>query len=148
MRGNLDHPPDFPDLEWLATDTIPAELAARWTDPGSTARTLALLQYTSGSTGSPKGVMVSHDNILYNSLYIQQAFSLSERSVSVSWLPNFHDMGLIDGVIQPVYTGFPGVLLPPLSFIQRPFRWLAAISRYRGTHAGGPNFGYDLCVAE
>jgi acyl-CoA synthetase (AMP-forming)/AMP-acid ligase II len=143
LRGNEE---DLPGLRWLATDTVPLELADAWVPEDHDEHALAFLQYTSGSTGTPKGVMVSHRNILYNSLYIQQSFSLSQQSVSVSWLPSFHDMGLIDGVIQPLYTGFPGVLLPPVSFIQKPLRWLQAVTRYRGTHGGGPNFGYDLCT--
>ncbi|MCU0370395.1 MAG: AMP-binding protein [Bacteroidales bacterium] len=107
---------------------------------------LALLQYTSGSTGQPKGVMVTHRNIMRNVEYIRQSFKLSRNSVSVTWLPSFHDMGLIDGVIEPVYTGFPGIIIPPVSFLQKPVRWLKAISKYKGTHSGGPNFAFDLCV--
>ena len=107
---------------------------------------IALLQYTSGSTGQPKGVMVTHRNIIRNVEFIRQSFELSRESISVTWLPSFHDMGLIDGVIEPVYTGFPGVLIPPVAFLQKPVRWLKAISKYRGTHGGGPNFAFDLCV--
>ena len=136
--------PYFATLEWTATDDVVESGEPPMVDvtPG----TLALLQYTSGSTGTPKGVMVSHGNISYNSLYIQQSFSLDRRSVSASWLPSFHDMGLIDGVVQPMYTGFLGVILPPVSFVQKPVRWLAAIAKYRATHGGSPNFGYELCV--
>jgi natural product biosynthesis luciferase-like monooxygenase protein len=136
--------PMFATLRWVTTDTL--DTAAPPTPLPVTPDTLALLQYTSGSTGTPKGVMVSHGNITYNSLYIQQSFSLHRDSVSASWLPSFHDMGLIDGVIQPIYTGFLGVILPPVSFVQKPVRWLAAVHRYRATHCGGPNFGYDLCA--
>lgn len=107
---------------------------------------IALLQYTSGSTGLPKGVMVTHRNIVRNLEFIRQSFSLTPKSVSVSWLPSFHDMGLIDGVIGAVYNGYPAVLMPPVAFIQKPVRWLKAISKYRGTHGGAPNFAYDLCV--
>ncbi|CCQ71013.1 Long-chain-fatty-acid--CoA ligase [Crocosphaera watsonii WH 0402] len=107
---------------------------------------MLFLQYTSGSTGNPKGVIVSHENILHNSAYIQTAFQLTEESVSVTWLPSFHDMGLIDGIIQPLYTGFLGVIMSPQAFLQKPIRWLEAISYYRATHSGGPNLGYDLCV--
>ena len=136
--------PYFATLRWTATDDVVENGEPPMVDvtPG----TLALLQYTSGSTGTPKGVMVSHGNISYNSLYIQQSFSLDRRSVSASWLPSFHDMGLIDGVVQPMYTGFLGVILPPVSFVQKPVRWLAAIAKYRATHCGSPNFGYELCV--
>ncbi|WP_282792783.1 non-ribosomal peptide synthetase [Streptomyces sp. CC224B] len=106
----------------------------------------ALLQYTSGSTSTPKGVMVSHHNLLANSDIIRQAFGLSPASVSVSWLPAYHDMGLIDGILQPLYTGFPAHLMPPTAFLKAPIRWLQAISRYRATHSGGPNFAYALCA--
>lgn len=144
VRPFVTKHPRFGELRWITTDDLVDDSGA--IDAVVTPDTLALLQYTSGSTGTPKGVMVSHSNIAYNSLYIQQSFSLSRRSVSASWLPSFHDMGLIDGVIQPLYTGFLGVILPPVSFVQKPVRWLAAVSKYRATHGGGPNFGYDLCV--
>jgi acyl-CoA synthetase (AMP-forming)/AMP-acid ligase II len=124
------------------------DLASDWHEPEVSSDTLAFLQYTSGSTGTPKGVMVSHGNLLHNSEYIKQAFELTPDSVSVTWLPSFHDMGLIDGIIQPLYTGFPVFLMPPASFVQQPIRWLQAISRYRATHCGGPNFGYELCVSK
>jgi natural product biosynthesis luciferase-like monooxygenase protein len=140
--------PRFGSLHWITSDTLADDSGdvSQSTHDGISPDTLALLQYTSGSTGTPKGVMVSHGNIAYNSRYIQQCFSLTEESISASWLPNFHDMGLIDGVIQPLYTGFLGVLLPPVSFVQKPARWLQAISKYRATHGGGPNFGYELCL--
>lgn len=137
---------ELPSLECVATDNIPLSLAETWQEPTLNNNSLAFLQYTSGSTGTPKGVMVTHGNLLHNSEYIKQAFELSADSVSVTWLPNFHDMGLIDGVIQPLYTGFLGVLMPPVAFLQQPLRWLQAISRYKATHCGGPNFAYDLCV--
>ncbi|MDE3155804.1 MAG: LLM class flavin-dependent oxidoreductase [Acidobacteriota bacterium] len=146
IQANLDAYPDLAGLQWLATDEVDAAGAEGWRPAALAADALAFLQYTSGSTGIPKGVMVSHANILYDSLYIQRSFSLHPGSVSTSWLPSFHDMGLIDGVIQPLYTGFPGILLSPVSFIQKPVRWLEAVSRYRGTHCGSPNFGYDLCT--
>lgn len=107
---------------------------------------IALLQYTSGSTGSPKGVMVSHQNISHNSACIQKAFQLNETSISVSWLPHFHDMGLIDGIIQPLYSGFHGVLLAPETFVKKPIIWLQLISKFRATHSGGPNSGYEQCI--
>ena len=106
---------------------------------------IALLQYTSGSTGSPKGVMVTHNNIIENSKILKEAFKLSTKDVAVSWLPLFHDMGLIEGLIQPIFSNFPLILMSPLDFIQKPFRWLKAMSDFKGTHAGSPNFGYDLC---
>lgn len=107
---------------------------------------LAFLQYTSGSTGSPKGVCVTQAQIAANSRMIEQAFEHRPDTVMVGWLPMFHDMGLIGTVIQPVWTGYGCVLMPPAAFIQKPMRWLRAIARYRATSSGGPNFGYDLCV--
>ena len=137
---------ELAEVSWLATDNIASEEMLVWQEPVSNSKTLAFLQYTSGSTGTPKGVMVSHKNLLHNSEYIKQAFELTPDSVSVSWLPSFHDMGLIDGILQPLYTGFLGVLMPPTAFVQQPIQWLRAISRYKATHCGGPNFGYELCI--
>lgn len=136
----------FAALKCLATDKIAVSLAERWQPPTLEASSLAFLQYTSGSTGIPKGVMVTHGNLLHNSEYIKQSFELNRDSVSVTWLPSSHDMGLIDGIIQPLYTGFLQVIMPPSAFVQRPIRWLSAISLFKATHCGCPNFGYELCV--
>ena len=133
-------------LPLITTDDIKSSLASEWQPSATNIDSLAFLQYTSGSTGTPKGVMVTHGNILHNSEYIKQAFELTPESVSVSWLPSFHDMGLIDGIIQPLYTGFLTVLMGPEFFIQFPGRWLQAITNYKATHCGGPNFAYDLCT--
>ncbi len=130
-------------IRWLATDLI-AGGADDWQLPDLRADGLALLQYTSGSTSTPKGVMVSHANLVHNEEMIRQAFGQSEDSVIVSWLPLYHDMGLIGGMLQPVYVGARSILMSPTAFIQRPARWLAAIHRYRATTSGGPNFAYDL----
>src|SRR5262249_43990291 len=108
--------------------------------------TLALLQYTSGSTAAPKGVMVSHGNLLHNQRLLQAAFGLSPSSVVVSWLPPYHDMGLIGTILQPLYARASPVLMSPQSFRQRQVRWLEAITRYGATVSGGPNFAYELCV--
>jgi len=142
----FDHVPALKAALWIATDLIPVVMAETWRDPDVRGDDLALLQYTSGSTASPKGVMVSHGNLLHNSAYINEGFQHTPESISLTWLPHFHDMGLIDGIIQPLYMGFPCYLMPATSFLQNPFRWLKAISRYRVTHSGGPNFAYDLCV--
>lgn len=138
--------PGLATLQWLATDALPDSRADVWRSPRSQRDSLAFIQYTSGSTATPKGVMVSHGNLLHNSEYLRQSFELTPESVSVTWLPSFHDMGLIDGVLQPLYGGFLGVILPPVSFLLVPASWLQAITRYRATHSGGPNFAYDLCV--
>ncbi len=136
------------DLRFLNTDNLPSHLASDWQDPGSTANSLAFLQYTSGSTGTPKGVMVSHGNLLYNSGLINQCFQDTPNSQGVSWLPPYHDMGLIGGILQPIYVGASMALISPVTFLQRPFRWLQAITRYQATTSGGPNFAYDLCVSQ
>ncbi|HEX7286795.1 MAG TPA: amino acid adenylation domain-containing protein, partial [Candidatus Angelobacter sp.] len=135
-----------PESLCLATDTVNRDLYPDWVDPETQESDLAYLQYTSGSTSTPKGVMITHANVLANMASIAAHGGFSDSSVSVSWLPHFHDMGLIYGFLQPIYSGFPAVLLSPAAFIHRPLRWLRAISRYRGTHCGGPNFAYDLCV--
>ena len=133
-------------LHWLATGEIDRARADDWKETRVASDDLAFLQYTSGSTSAPKGVMVSHRNLLQNSAYIHHGFEHTPESVSVTWLPAYHDMGLIDGIVQPVYGGFTGYVMPQTSFLQRPLRWLQAISRYRATHSGGPNFAYEHCV--
>jgi amino acid adenylation domain-containing protein len=133
-------------FQWLTTDQLPDDLANDWREPTLTRDTLAFLQYTSGSTGTPKGVMVSHGNLLHNAATTYQYMGHSPESVFVSWLPAYHDMGLIGGILQPLYGGFPCVLMPPATFLQRPYRWLQAIARYKATTSGGPNFAYDLCA--
>ena len=132
-------------LKLVATDTIVAN-GEDYVPLSVTRSSLAFLQYTSGSTGTPKGVMVTHGNIIHNQQLIHQAFGHSEQSIGVGWLPLFHDMGLIGHVLQPIYGGFPSILMPPVAFLQKPIRWLKAISNYRATTSGGPNFAYDLCV--
>jgi acyl-CoA synthetase (AMP-forming)/AMP-acid ligase II len=107
---------------------------------------IAYIQYTSGSTSTPKGVVISHRNVMCNQQMIQSAFRTSESSVVVSWLPHFHDMGLVGVVQQAVYAGMFVVLMSPLDFIRRPVQWLRAISTYRASISGAPNFAYDLCV--
>ncbi len=137
--------PELAQLKWVATDTIEAN-RGEFVPQSVTSESLAFLQYTSGSTGTPKGVMVTHGNIIHNQRLIHQAFGHSEQSIGVGWLPLFHDMGLIGHVFQPIYVGFPSILMPPVAFLQKPIRWLKAISKYRATTSGGPNFAYDLCV--
>jgi acyl-CoA synthetase (AMP-forming)/AMP-acid ligase II len=133
-------------LRWLVTDTIDPAGAEQWQPPLIHSADLAFLQYTSGSTGQPKGVMVSHGNLMHNSQLIYRYFGHSPHSQGVIWLPSYHDMGLIGGVIQPLYGGFPVTLMSPLDFLQRPLRWLQAISDHQATTSGAPNFAYELCV--
>jgi acyl-CoA synthetase (AMP-forming)/AMP-acid ligase II len=137
---------DLQRLQWLATDGVDISLASAWQPPTLTAESLALLQYTSGSTGNPKGVMISHGNLIHNSARINTFFGDTAASRGVSWLPPYHDMGLVGGILQPLYIGAPMALMPPVAFLQKPFRWLQAIARYGATTSGGPNFAYDLCV--
>jgi 8-amino-7-oxononanoate synthase len=145
-RRLMDQTPGLMALKWILTDTIADDLANTWQEPPIGADCLAVLQYTSGSTGSPKGVMVSHGNLLHNSAVIHAVFGHSPSIRGVTWLPPYHDMGLIGGIIQPVYAGADAILISPVHFIQKPLRWLMAISRYKATTSGGPNFAYDLCV--
>jgi len=107
---------------------------------------LAFLQYTSGSTGDPKGVMVTHSNLLHNLSEIRDKFGNTRHTVMVSWLPPYHDMGLISAILEPLFVGFQVVLMSPFSFIQRPMRWLKAISEFKATVSGGPNFAFDLAL--
>jgi acyl transferase domain-containing protein/acyl-CoA synthetase (AMP-forming)/AMP-acid ligase II/acyl carrier protein len=133
-------------LELLAADAVEDGWAERWRDPGVDRGSLAFLQYTSGSTSEPKGVMVSHGNLLHNSEILRLSLRNLEGSTVVTWLPSFHDMGLIGNHLQAVYAGAPCVFMTPMHFLQQPLRWLAAISRHRGTTSGGPNFAYELCA--
>ncbi|MBD3560349.1 amino acid adenylation domain-containing protein, partial [Planktothrix sp. FACHB-1355] len=144
----ITHAPNLENLQWLVTDGIDCHRENNWQEPPIKGENLAFLQYTSGSTATPKGVMVSHQNILHNQRLIQTAFGHTEESIVVGWLPLFHDMGLIGNVLQPLYLGIPCILMSPMAFLQRPVRWLQAISRYKATTSGGPNFAYDLCVKQ
>jgi acyl transferase domain-containing protein/acyl-CoA synthetase (AMP-forming)/AMP-acid ligase II/pimeloyl-ACP methyl ester carboxylesterase/acyl carrier protein len=130
----------------FATDNLNPHLAQNWQKLEPSSDTIAFLQYTSGSTGIPKGVMVSHGNLIHNSQLIKECFQNTSQSIGGSWLPPYHDMGLIGGILQPIYTGISTIMLPPVSFLQRPVRWLKAISKYKITTTGGPNFAYEMCV--
>jgi len=138
--------PELACAHWVQTSTLPISNADCWKEPYLDKNTLAFIQYTSGSTADPKGVMVSHGNLLHNLAYLNSMEENANDSVSVSWLPTYHDMGFIEGVLLPVYSAYPAYLMSPSAFLQRPLRWLQAITRYRATNSGGPNFAYDLCV--
>jgi acyl-CoA synthetase (AMP-forming)/AMP-acid ligase II len=146
IKSQFIHNCESANLQYLATDNIGDDLAQAWQEPIISNKTLAFLQYTSGSTSTPKGVMISHGNILENSAAICSCFGHSPNSQGVIWLPPYHDMGLIGGIIQPLYVGFPVTLMPPIDFLQRPLSWLRAISHYKATTSGGPNFAYELCI--
>ncbi|MCX5387050.1 non-ribosomal peptide synthetase [Streptomyces sp. NBC_00083] len=133
-------------LRLLATDRVPEEEARHWERPRVGADTVAFLQYTSGSTSAPRGVVLTHGNLLHNSALIQRAFRTTSATRGMSWLPLFHDMGLIGGMLQPLYYAGSCSLMAPTAFAQDPLRWLREISRSRATVSGGPNFAYDLCA--
>lgn len=134
------------NLRWLATREIPDSCEKLWNPNQSGAETIAFLQYTSGSTSTPKGVILTHANILHNQAMIQEVFGTQPESVIAGWLPMYHDMGLIGNVLQPLYVGATSVLMNPLTLLHSPIFWLQAISKYRATISGGPNFGYELCI--
>lgn len=138
--------PELRNMRWLATDNLEDEVAEGFAAPSLKSDRLAFLQYTSGSTSSPKGVMITHENIMQNSSELDFTLCHTEDTVFITWLPHFHDMGLIYGIVQPLYTGFSAYIIPPVYFLQRPVRWLEAFTRYKGTHSAAPNFAYDLCV--
>ncbi len=135
-------------LAWLSSDTLPLHLSNHWKQPHIDAEQIAFLQYTSGSTGHPKGVMVSHANLLHNLSVSQKCAGLTESKEVVGWLPPYHDMGLISMILLPIYCGGTSRLMSPIAFLQRPARWLQAISKYRAASSGGPNFAYELCVTK
>ena len=138
--------PALRSLRWLATDDLKLETVAEWQEPQLKSETLAFLQYTSGSTGTPKGVMLTHENLLYNAQLVYEACEHTPAEKYMSWLPTFHDMGFMAGILQPLHGGFPVTLMSSSAFLQSPVRWLQAITRYRSTVSGGPNFAYELCL--
>ncbi|MFB1479128.1 non-ribosomal peptide synthase/polyketide synthase, partial [Corallococcus sp. RDP092CA] len=142
----FEQAPDLRSLHWVATDELPVGGEVDWAPPAVDAATLAFLQYTSGSTGSPKGVMLSHGNLAHNLALISDAFQLDATSSGVIWLPPYHDMGLIGGILTPLYATFHAALMSPLTMLKNPRVWLEAVTRYKATVSGGPNFAFDLCV--
>src|SRR5262249_29738802 len=138
-------PPD--QMRCCCAEDILNDTAGVWNRPDIDANTTAFLQYTSGSTAAPKGVIVSHGNIIHNEKMIQDAFGEDGSSIVVSWLPLYHDMGLIGALLQPLWSGSRCFLMSPQTFVQNPFQWLDAISRFRATTSGGPDFAYRLCTA-
>ncbi|XXY48792.1 amino acid adenylation domain-containing protein [Sorangium sp. So ce269] len=144
VSGFMRSEPGYEGVSVYSTTGLPGQREADL--PEMRAHDLAFLQYTSGSTGAPKGVMVGHGNLMANGRAIRDCFRNSEEDVFVSWVPLFHDMGLILNVLQPLYVGCLSVLMSPLDFVQNPLRWLEAMAKYGGTVGGGPNFAFDLCV--
>lgn len=133
-------------LHWIVPEKEHQDLSERWREYIPLSSELALLQYTSGSTGIPRGVMVDHDNLLQNALLCQQGMGVDAQTLCVSWLPAYHDMGLMGMILEPVYLGASSILMAPASFLQQPMRWLQAVSRFRANTTGAPNFAFDLCV--
>ncbi|MBC8088960.1 MAG: aminotransferase class I/II-fold pyridoxal phosphate-dependent enzyme [Phycisphaerae bacterium] len=142
----LQHSPELRALAWLDVERLQQSDASLWRTPSLTKTSLAMLQYTSGSTGDPRGVMLTHGNLLHNLAVIHRVSAHREGDNAVFWLPPFHDMGLIGGILQPIYAKVPTALMAPASFLQQPVLWLKAIARYRATTSGAPNFAYALCV--
>ncbi|MEA3440621.1 MAG: fatty acyl-AMP ligase [Chloroflexota bacterium] len=147
MEKRFEYEPELESLKWVDTRELPPSSGNEWRETNLSSEDLAFLQYTSGSTSTPKGVMLTHSNLLHNLEQIRYSFRVrKEGDVAVSWLPSYHDMGLIGSLLGTVFTGATAIILAPLDFLQRPFRWLRAISHYGATHSGGPNFAYDMCV--
>ena len=135
----------FHGIAIVSTDVHTIDRSQEWEPVKLNPAALALLQYTSGSTSIPKGVRVTHANLMHNEELIQKAFGQTQDDIVVGWLPVYHDMGLIGNVLQPLYCGSESILMPPTSFLQNPVRWLAAISGYGASTSGGPNFAYEFC---
>ena len=129
----------------LAVDTLSYEHASSWVEPRVTAEDPAFIQYTSGSTAAPRGVLITHANIIHNESQIQDTIGHDDTAISVSWLPLFHDMGLVASVLQSFYVGGSYYFMSPIRFLEKPIRWLQAIDRYRASVSGAPNFAFDLC---
>ncbi len=138
--------PEFEQMRWIDTENVDLDLAEQWRDPQVDKDVLAYLQYTSGSTATPKGVMLSHFNLIHHGRYLQQACGYEADSITLTWMPYFHDYGLVEGMMVPLYNGTPCYLMSPFAFIKRPIQWLRNISQYRATHSQAPNFAYDLCL--
>ena len=133
-------------LDLIGTDALDRSIAIQFHETPTIDSSLAVLQYTSGSTGEPKGVMLTHANLIRNCEIISVLFGESREAIGVSWLPTYHDMGLIGGILSPLFFGATMVLMSPMTFLQRPVRWLRTISKYKASTSGGPNFAYQLCV--
>ncbi|MBD3225246.1 MAG: AMP-binding protein, partial [Caldithrix sp.] len=146
-QGVVAESRELGDLQWISTDSLAQGFTDQWHDPDVNKDTIAFLQYTSGSTGTPKGVILTHDNLLHNSDLIYQSTNYDKESEAVFWLPIYHDMGLIGGVLQPLYGEVPSTLMSPVAFLQRPLKWLETISRIeKTTGSAAPNFAYELCI--
>jgi acyl-CoA synthetase (AMP-forming)/AMP-acid ligase II/acyl carrier protein len=146
LQSRFNQVPSLKSIRWLITDDIDLGKAGLWKENRANEEDLAFLQYTSGSTTAPKGVLVSHGNLMYNQAMMRESLKHDDDTVIVSWLPMYHDMGLIGNILAGVYNGAPCYLMSHTDFLQKPACWLKAISKYRATFSGGPNFAYDLCA--
>jgi amino acid adenylation domain-containing protein len=142
----IEKKPSLKELHWINVHQIAPDYIQKWEYPASKREDVCYLQYTSGSTADPKGVMVSHGNLMHNLDIIRQHFENTRDTRAVVWLPPYHDMGLIGGIMEPIFVGFPVNLMSPFTFLEKPLLWLKAISRYRANCSGGPNFAYELCI--
>ena len=146
VENMQDEFPELQQMRWIDTEQVDESLAEQWQNPQISPDTLAYLQYTSGSTSTPKGVMLGHDNLIHHLGYLQKACGYDAESITIAWMPYFHDYGLVEGMMVPLYNGTPCYLMSPFAFIKRPVQWLRNITKYRVTHSQGPNFAYDQCV--
>jgi len=147
MKTRLQSVPEFAAVQWLPADEIAKSDESTYQPVSITEEDIAFLQYTSGSTGAPKGVVLNHANLLYNVHMLYTGSQSDDHWTVVTWLPLFHDMGMIGTVLQPLYTGATCVVMAPVEFLQKPYNWLKAISDYKAEYSGAPNFAYDLCIS-
>ena len=148
IQRNFKDNKEFSYLKWIIVDDINIVDHETFYEEQLHPRDPSIIQYTSGSTGNPKGVVITQQNLLYNSEYIRQSFDHDSELVGVNWLPIFHDMGLIGTVLQPPYVGGTSVLMPPMAFLKNPVNWLKGIQKYKATTVGGPNFTYEYCISK
>ncbi len=146
LQSRFAESPHLAKLEFVVTADVPLAEADVWVDPRVDRDSVAFLQYTSASTSKPKGVIVSHGNILHNQILMKEAVQHTPQKVALSWLPLFHDMGLISVVLASLYNGMVCHLMSPVDFLKKPRLWLEAMTRYRATFSGAPDFAYQLCV--
>jgi acyl-CoA synthetase (AMP-forming)/AMP-acid ligase II len=138
--------PAMANAEYILTDTflVPADL--EWNKNHINQDDTAFLQYTSGSTNEPKGVMITHGNLIHNQRMMRDALGFNEETVFAGWLPHYHDLGLIANILLPMFLGIPSILMAPMTFLQSPISWLKIITKYKVTSSGAPNFAFDFCV--